>query len=443
MPATKTELSKKEDFRGDILDRDFPVHFDAKTGAYSYDYADVSAALASELDKIKYYRVSSPKLADVEEELVKHLKAEGPKPPPVKGEITKAAEAEAAKEIEISEIGKSLLNKASRGEALTLNERKIFNKLGKNAYKLVRPKKAQEAKRIYNNIQELANEKGININALQKKNENSRNTSKPAPSFSENEENFRDKLSELKRVTAIIDAYELLESFEEKIKSGTSLTPAEETQKTVAENLLNTTDLTNKGKEIVLLNQKVTNLEEKQKYNNARALLAQIEGTPENQRSAKQLKNLLNAKAIVREYENKHPTAKTAAFVKNINISHADATKYNAKRNVAQATLTELSGKANLTPEEQAKRNSAQKVLNAFTTFKNTNPFRTDKEKEDAEAILKSAPGPVNNTPSLEGAFKLPNKFEGFENNAPKAKGGKRRTCKSKKSKRKTHKRKH
>jgi hypothetical protein len=431
MPATKTELKERDDFRGDILDREFPVHFDTKTGAYSYNYADVPPELESAIKNIKYFRVSSPSLAEVEEELVKHSRKEGPAPPPVKGNITKATEAQVAALKNVQNVGKPLFEKQSRGETLTPEETSALNKSTKMRLALERPQKAQEAKRIYNEIQDFANEKGVNVNALRKK-----LTSTPVPPLSADESTVQDVLGDLDRVIRVIDAYELLERLEEKVKEGKTLNAKDLADKTAAETLLNATPRTNKGEAPKPLAAKVEDLKEKQKYNNARGLITQIMGTPENSRTARQLKNLSDAKAIVGSYEAAHPEAVEKSVEKNFNLFFAEATKYGSKRNAAQKALNALAAKKNLSPGEQASRTKLQGILNAYRTFHDTNPFINQEEKKAAEAILKAAPNNTNNTPSLKGIF--PNMI----NNTEK-KGGRRHTRKQKKSKKRTHKRKH
>ena len=69
--STKSPIPDKAQFRGDILDRQFSVHYDPITGMYSYDYADLTPEILSQLGGLKFYRVSSPKLADVEAEVSK------------------------------------------------------------------------------------------------------------------------------------------------------------------------------------------------------------------------------------------------------------------------------------------------------------------------------------------------------------------------------------
>lgn len=426
MPATKSEISNKNDFRGDILDRDFPVHFNAKTGAYSYDYADVTPAIASELEKIKYFRVSSPKLAEVEEEVVKHLKGLGPVAPGLEGDISKAVKKQAEEFKEATNVYEAIAEKEAKGEALTANELKAKNKASGNALRLARPKKAQNAKRIYNNIQQLLNEKGVNVNALRTK------LAGPSPALTANETAVQARLGNLDRVTEVIDIYEKLEALEEKEKSGKELSFDEVLDKQEYEEFLNSENLQNLGAKPLELGKTMkARVNTKGAYNDARAKITQIEGTPEKERTATQLKNLSNAKAVVLQYETNNPNALNTALNTSMDKGIALRDKYKNRYNTAFAKVRNLSSKASLTTNETKQYNDANKIVNAYSTFKSTSA--SNDEKKEAEKILQSAPV-ANNTPSLEGFF---------EARPPATKGGKRRTKKAKKAKRKTHKRKH
>ena len=94
MPPSVTEVKNLKNFRGNILDRQFPVQFDPKTGLYSYDYVEKNSDTAAKLKALKYYRKSSKNLKEIEDDLAKYLKNQVSAPPPVKSEITQAAEAE-------------------------------------------------------------------------------------------------------------------------------------------------------------------------------------------------------------------------------------------------------------------------------------------------------------------------------------------------------------
>jgi hypothetical protein len=437
MPATKSEITNKNDFRGDILDRNFPVHFNAKTGAYSYDFADVTPAISSELEKIKYFRVSSPKLSEVEEEVVKHLKKNGPVAPGLEGEISKAVRKQAEEFKETSNIYESITAKEARGEALTSNETKAVGKAAANALRLARPKKAQNAKRVYNNIQRLLNEKGVNVNALRTK------LAGPAPALTPEETEVQARLGDLDRVTEIIDVYEKLEALEEKEKSGKNLSFDEILDKQEYEEYLNAENLENLGaKSLELPSKMKQRVNTKGDYNAARAVITQIEGIPEKDRSAKQLKNLSNAKETVAQYEINNPNAYVKSIDTIIDKSRAIKEKYRNRYETAFAKVRNLSSKPSMTNEERTQYNNANRIMNAYSTLQSNTA--TNVEKKNAETLLKGAPV-VNNTPTLEGFFenRPPATKSGGSQAATSQRGGKRRTKKAKKSTKKTHKRKH
>jgi hypothetical protein len=408
MPATKSELSAKDDFRGDILDRDFPVHFDAKTGTYSYDYADISAALASELDKMKYYRVSSPKLAEVEAELVKHLKADGPKPPPVKGEITKEAEAIAEKTKSMSESYKELEKKETNG-TITPEETTFKQNIEKEATKLLRSKKVDFAKRKQQELDDAYEKRQQEDVVPVIENSNGRivmnNADKTVYDFYD----------------ALIRSAEVANSLESKEKSGASLNAAEKAKKSAAVAKINTFELPDE--EIPTYNTK--NLNEKANYNQARASWVQVRNIPDDKLTIEQRAQKLKAMNVMVKYASVHPEAM------NILEAQTDA----QTRGV----------------EEKEYRNSKQKLANINkkpTPLNATNAA----EKTRLEGLIKgyelTHPNVKEfyetNVPSLRNTPLAPRE-ENFENNTKKPKGGKRRTHrlkKTKKTKKRTYKQK-
>lgn len=406
MPATKSELSAKDDFRGDILDRDFPVHFDAKTGTYSYDYADISAALASELDKMKYYRVSSPKLAEVEAELVKHLKADGPKPPPVKGEITKEAEAIAEKTKSMSESYKELEKKETNG-TITPEETTFKQNIEKEATKLLRSKKVDFAKRKQQELDDAYEKREQEGVVPVIKNPNGRIVMDPV-----------DKTL-YESYDSLIRSAEVANSLESKEKSGASLNAAEKAKKSAAVAKINTFELPDE--EIPTYNTK--NLNEKANYNQARASWVQVRNIPDDKLTIEQRAQKLKAMNVMVKYASVHPEA--------MNILEAQSE-------------TQQKG-----IEEKQYRNAKQKLANMNkkpTPLNATNAAEKTRLEGFITAYEVAHPNVKEfyetNVPSLEKTPLAPRE-ENFENNTKKPKGGKRRTRKSKKSKRKTHKRKH
>lgn len=64
-PAAPVPVSK-QDFQGDVLDREFKILRDAKTGEYMFDYVEITPEVKNALEKILYYRLKSAKLSDIE-----------------------------------------------------------------------------------------------------------------------------------------------------------------------------------------------------------------------------------------------------------------------------------------------------------------------------------------------------------------------------------------
>jgi hypothetical protein len=293
MPATKTELTSKQDFRGDILDRDFPIHFDAKTGTYSYDYAEIGAALASELQKIKYYRVASPKLADVEAEVVKQLKAEGPKPPPVKGEITKEAEAQSQKFSTIATTFQEL-NTKERSGTITPEETALKGNIQQEAIKLLRSKKVDFAKRKQQELDDMYEKRQLEGLVPVTKNSSGRIVMDPA-----------DKTL-YESYNALIKAGETADTLEAKEKAGTTLNATEQTEKADAVRIINTYDL---PLEEIPDNVALRDINEKANYNQARASWVQLRNIPNDKLTIEQRAQKLKAMNAIVKYSTKHPEA--------------------------------------------------------------------------------------------------------------------------------------
>jgi hypothetical protein len=80
MPPTPVEVTKS-DFQGDILNREFKI-LRGSTGEYSYDYVDQTPDVVKALASIKYYRLKSKSLADIEAAIKARSKgtAVGPSP---------------------------------------------------------------------------------------------------------------------------------------------------------------------------------------------------------------------------------------------------------------------------------------------------------------------------------------------------------------------------
>lgn len=482
MSATTKELSNKNDFRGDILDRDFPVHYDASTGTYSFDYVESPAELQAALKNIKYYRVSSPTLAELETKLASRIKKEAPAAPRAKGEITKAAEAYQQKYSESTNVLEPLTQKISSGEELTPNEQAAYNKAAKNVNVLGRQATVQQAKKIYNQFQEALNEGIITDFNIRK------NLSEDEKTRSKLTNEGREQYEGSKLAIELFARLEILNDLEKT----RTLTEEEEREKQEAIEFFEVTPQSLWFKKNI-----VDIASSKQVSNNARALITQIEGTPENQRSAKQLKNLSNAKAIVRNYETANPNNQRNSRrneqkrLINIELKRKEIKELNAKPQPLSPTNTEkkrtlqeevdafnaekraekpdaneenttldtnkngtneqerLYGKRELSNEAfQARKTKAQAVLNHFTTNPAADANQTAL-KTKAQQIINAftTRERANAKQNEKNVANATIRSSTFLNDARKlgiaTGGGKRRTRKAKKSKRKTHKRKH
>ena len=391
MPATKAEITNKDDFRGDILDRDFPVRFDNKTGMYTYDYAELTPQISAELSKIKFYRVSSPKLSDVEGEINKVARQ-----PRVKGEIAKETEAMAEQsKFLMSAYGN--LNKKERAGTITPEESALKKNMEKESRKLLRSKKVDYAKRQQqklDNAYEKRVQEGIQPVI---RNPAGRIVMDAA------DKTLYDSYSSL------IKAAEVADELEGKEKAGTVLTPQEVTKKTAAVAKINSFELPDE--EIPDNSTKAIN--EKANYNEARALTVQLQNIPNNKQTAEQKAKLMKAFNTIMKYESTH----REALQKFVN---------------QEALMTK--GK-----EEKEYRNAKQKIANLNKKTKPLSaPNAAEKLRlEGVVAAYRAAnPNANENVPSTEGLFTLPAKFEGFEN----VKGGYRKTRKHKKRKHKSRK---
>jgi hypothetical protein len=380
MPATKSELSTKDDFRGDILDRDFPIHFDAKTGTYSYDYAEIDAPLASALKKLKYYRVASPKLADVEAEVVKQLKAEGPKPPPVKGEITKEAEAILSKATGLSNTFEELQEKEASG-TITTEEKALKRNIKKESVKLLRSKKVDYAKRKQQELDDMYEKKQQEGIVPVTKNSSGRIVMDPA-----------DKTL-YESYDTLIKAAETADALEAKEKAGTTLTPAEETEKIDKARIINSFKL---PEEELTFHTNEININEKANYNQARASWVQLRNISDDKLTIEQRAQKLKAIEGIKKYATKHPEA--------LNILEAQAEVQT--RGV----------------EEKQYRNAKQKLANInkkSTPLNATNTAEKTRLEGFITAYELAHPNVKEfyetNMPSTKGLMTLPEKYQGFK----------------------------
>jgi hypothetical protein len=384
-----------KNFRGNILDRQFPVQFDPSSGQYSYNYADVTPNISSKLKNLKYYRKSSKDLTEIEADLAAFLKKEGPAAPPVKGNITKAAEGEVAKLKAIEDVAEPLRAKEAN-EGLSGLERDILEQANTETVKLQRPKKVDYAKqqqeKIYNEYnRKMAEGEPVNMNA----------NTKRAKLSAENQAKF-DSLGR------IIKAATALEGIEGKEARGEALSEPEKAKKALNQRTIDAL--------VLPPNASSTNINRKGEYNNARARLAQLQTVPDEKLTLQQKANRSKIMNTMIQYERNNPNARRqreereAAKEKGM----AEKTYRNSKQK-----LNTLSKKAKpLSPENTAEETRLQGLVNAYR-----------------------ANNPNANAENVEvGNFFNANRPAAAPMNKPKAVTGGRRTRKAKKSKRKTRK---
>ncbi len=441
MPATKTELKTKDEFHGDLLDRQFSVRHDPKTGLYSYDYAELSPEIKTELDKIQFYRFSSPKLAEVEAEVAKLQKPSGVPPPPppvspVKGAITAASEATAEGYQKTYNAWAKIYDKEAAGGILTAEEARNKAELQKSLVVYIRQGMAQEAKKILNSIENIRNEGIANAN------------------LSANQRKLMAKEEEMKQ---IIDAYEVIESLEDKIKAKT-LSEEDLRRLDEAETTLNRVPVMPPEIDLIL-----QGYFQRKLYNSARAIKTQIEGTPETERTANQTRNYTKALANINAYETANPNAKRAREEKERSIVRALTPSVSPTRyREAKAKLNALNRKLNrgltLTEEEQEQQRQASANIDQYernnpntnnNTNNNTNAPPSGPTQEQFDTALRryqeldDAANGRNLTEDEERErAEARAVIDEFEKLHPNLSGGrrKRKTKKAKKSKRKSKK---
>jgi hypothetical protein len=398
MPPSVLPISNLKNFRGNVLDRQFPVQFDPKTGLYSYDYVDKTPEVEAKLKNLKFFRKSSKDLAEIEADLAAYLAKEGPAAPPVTGEITKAIEAEAAKEKAAEDVINPLVEKEFE-EGLTALEGQAMNEAVAERVKLYRPKKVKYAKdqqeKLYNAYNKrMAEGQAVNINAVTKR-------AKLNPA---NQATFNS-------FTRIIKAATSLDTLEAKEKRGEALTQQEKLKKSLNLKTIDEFPLPNEA--YAPLN---TTLNEKGDYNNARAKLTQLKNIPNDKLNFQQKANKAKAQATIAKYNITHPEAaqKRAEQEESQREGKAELNYTKAKR-----ALNNISKKNKpLSPENAAEQARLQGIVNAY-----------------------KAAHPNANTENVEIGKFFKTKYD-FNNNESKPKGG-RRTRKVRRSKRKTYRRKH
>jgi hypothetical protein len=294
MPPKETEIKNLKNFRGNILDRQFPVQFDPTTGMYSYDYVKVTPEIEAKLKALQYFRKSSKSLAEIEADLAAYLAKEGPAAPRAKGEITKAAEGQAEQFTKVQSTFGELEAKEAK-EGLTPLEISLGKNLKKDALILLRPKKAEYAKQQQEKLYNDYNKKVLAGEAIQ---------TDPATG--------RLLLSPTNKTTydsfeRVIKSFDTLQRFYDREKKGETLTPQEESQKQLS---MSTIDKFKIPDEMVPKATNSTNLNEKGNYNNARAKLTQLQFIPNVNLTTNQKTEKTKALNIVTKYMTKHPEAR-------------------------------------------------------------------------------------------------------------------------------------
>ncbi|NBN99103.1 MAG: hypothetical protein EBV19_07700, partial [Flavobacteriia bacterium] len=339
MPPTVKPITNLKNFRGNVLDRQFPVEFDPQTGMYSYDYVELTPEVTSKLKNLKYFRKSSKDLAEIEADLAAYLAKEGPPAPRAKGEITKAAEEETAKKEEAEKVYTELEAKEASGEVLTPYEEKIKTNTVKQYFKSTRGKKVNYAKKQQDKIYANYNEKvgrgeAVNMNV---------NTKRPKLSAA-NQARYND-------LQAIVNAATYLDELDAKEKSGVALTAGETTKRNQNTRLINAFALP--ANELGKTN---ANINEKGAYNAAKATFTQFKNTPTEKLSIEQRKALFNAAEAMLQYETAHP---------NVARNRAEQEELQTVE-LLRKGIKEFNTKPQpLSPENQAKKASMQATINA------------------------------------------------------------------------------
>jgi hypothetical protein len=467
MPPKETKITNLKNFRGNILDRQFPVQFDPTTGMYSYDYVKVTPEIEAKLKSLQYFRKSSKSLAEIEADLAAYLAKEGPPVPGAKGEITKAAEEETKKIEEAGRVVAELSAKQASGQPLSPYEQKLAQNTGAESLKLLRPKKVEYAKKQQEAMFTAYNEKvtrgePVNINA---------NTKRPKLSAA-NQASFNS-------FSQIIDAAKYLDDLETKEKSGVALTPGEQAEKTQKALVIDTFALpATEMQAIVTLS---TNINDKGKYNSAKARYTQLKNIPTEKLTLGQRQELASSVETMMGYERAHPEVATKAteqrtlqqielMRKNIkaintkpqplspedqatktrlegivaayNATHArNLTTYNAENTALEKN--ELEKLASSTRELsdtafQARRGKAQKVLNYFTgptapallTKELTNLRNTAQKVKNAFAKLNNATAKKTNKNTARNTISKSNFMNKARALSVPTEGGKQRTRK-------------
>ncbi len=446
--SVKQSQITKDQFHGDILQRDYSVHYDPDTKTYTFDFAEMKPETEQALKNLTYYRFSSDDISQVKQAISDYIAKVGPRvsrTPGEKGEITKTAEAQAEIYEKAEKTLENMQLKENLGEQLTNENIALEDAAKKEGMKLLKQKKLEELKQQRNamNAQLEEGDEGVNetdqqlqtrLGVTQLTNELKKQRQKV---FSGN------KQIEYQRLTNLIENYEKVIALEAK----PSLTPAEQAQKATAETFIQA-----KGEEIKEANLPKSSfevskkLEAKQKYSNARALISQLEG------SAKQAKRKLTAeeqskvdlaKADIEYYKSTLSSTLSPDELDRIEeqeetIRKATVSKYQALNQRLEANIRNYEArKANLKNNEKESLRKAQEARQAYATY--IAPTSTNVQKTAAQATLDAAIQAELNMPNTKGLYNLPKNVEdkfGLQ-------GGKRKTKKHKKQMKKNKTRKH
>jgi hypothetical protein len=163
--SLETKEITADEFRGDLFGKKFPVHYDTKTGVYSFDYTIVPEDLKKEIAKLIIKRISDKDPAKVKAQLDTILKTSAPEAPRAKGEITAAAE-KAVADVEGALAVESDLRKIDP-RLRTPSEEAVLEKSLSEINLALLDQRGKEARNTRTRLEEETyNEKGTQIETL-------------------------------------------------------------------------------------------------------------------------------------------------------------------------------------------------------------------------------------------------------------------------------------
>lgn len=440
--SVKQSQITKDQFHGDILQRDYSVHYDPDTKTYTFDFAEMKPETEQALQNVTYYRFSSDDISQVKQAISDYIAKVGPRvsrTPGEKGEITKTAEAQA----EIYKKAEETIENLTLPfrPALTAEETALKEEAEKQKDKLLKQKKLTELKKQRNamNADLESNVEGTigtnetdqqlqtRLGVTQLTNELKKQRQKV---FSANKQDEYDRLTEL------IDAYTTVVDLDRK----PSLNAAEEQLKATAEAFIQ-----REGEQINMPKSSyevTSNILAKQKYSNARALISQLEGSAKQagrDLTAEEQSKVDLAKADIKTYKSTlSPQELDRIEEQEETIRKATVSKYQNLRDRLEANIRNYEARqANLKNNERESLGKAQEAMRAYNTF--MAPTSTNEQKTAAQAKLDAALQTELNLPTTTGLYNLPKNVEakfGLQ-------GGKRKTKKHKKQMKKHKTRKH